>query len=106
MLNILAFTFTFTYLVFKERLFFYFQKLLTFELSYDQIVVTVFPVFPKNRLRFLDKIWNFMANIAKYCQARFLKGNFIDVTKKTVFMSAVCVHRNQDPLDENKSQQY
>lgn len=56
MLNILAFTFTFTYLVFKERLFFYFQKLLTFELSYDQIVVTVFPVFPKNRLRFLDKI--------------------------------------------------
>lgn len=56
MLNILAFTFTSTYLVFKERLFFYFQKLLTFELSYDQIVVTVFPVFPKNRLRFLDKI--------------------------------------------------
>ena len=37
-----------------------------------------------------------MANIAKYCQARFLKGNFIDVTKKTVFMSAVCVHRNQN----------
>ena len=32
----------------------------------------------------------------KFNKFIFLKGNFIDVTKKTVFMSAVCVHRNQN----------